>query len=145
MKQRTLSKTSTGFTLLELMMVVVIIGILATIALPQYFRSAERARTSEALSYLATLRSAEMRYRAQDPGNAYTDNFDLLDVELPGTLNGWDGGVRNNDDVCLTRNGGENDNATFAMDIESGARCAGNDPAKADWGLPTTAACGSCS
>lgn len=41
--------TQPGFTLVEMMIVIVIIGILATIALPIYQNNAIRARTAEAL------------------------------------------------------------------------------------------------
>lgn len=68
-----------GFTLLELLMVVIIIGVLATIALPQYLKFSEKARTSEALSILGQLRASEMRYYAQY--STYTTSFGALDFD----------------------------------------------------------------
>lgn len=54
-----------GFTLLELLMVVVILAILAAIAVPQYMKVVEKSRMSEAVSLLAQVRGAESRYFAQ--------------------------------------------------------------------------------
>lgn len=46
---------STGFTLVELMIVVVIVSVLAAIALPMYTKYVKRAKTSEAVSNLGAI------------------------------------------------------------------------------------------
>ena len=69
-----------GFTLLELIIVIIVIGILASIALPRYLRVTEKARTAEAKSGLASIRSAQLRYAAQY-GN-YTTDLNVTDAEM---------------------------------------------------------------
>lgn len=46
-----------GFTLLELIVVIIIIGVLATLGLTQYTRMIERARGAEARQILGTIRT----------------------------------------------------------------------------------------
>ncbi len=68
-----------GFTLLELLMVVVILAILAAIAVPQYLKVVEKSRISEAISLLGNLRNSEMRYRAEFA--TYTTTLANLDFD----------------------------------------------------------------
>jgi type IV pilus assembly protein PilA len=56
---------SAGFTLIELMIVVAIIGILAAIAVPNFLRFALRAKSAEGKATLAAIRTAEEAYYAE--------------------------------------------------------------------------------
>jgi type IV pilus assembly protein PilA len=49
-----------GFTLVEIIIVIVIIGILASVGLTQYAKAVEKERAAEARMILGTLRSAEV-------------------------------------------------------------------------------------
>jgi len=73
-----------GFTLVEILVVVIVIAILATIAMPQFFKVAERGRAAEGVSALGALRAAQMRYYTEHQGN-YADDCSDLDVDI-GTL-----------------------------------------------------------
>ena len=65
-----------GFTLLELMVVLVIVGILGAVAVPTYQRHVIRAQRTEAKS--ALLRIAANQERHYLANNAYTDDLALL-------------------------------------------------------------------
>ncbi|KZR65751.1 type IV pilin protein [Prochlorococcus sp. MIT 1303] len=58
-----------GFTLVEVMITVVIVGILSAIALPNYFRQVQRTKQNEAASTLAQF---------QTTAATYLDEFNLL-------------------------------------------------------------------
>jgi prepilin-type N-terminal cleavage/methylation domain-containing protein len=73
-----------GFTLIELLVVVLIIGILAAIALPQYLKTVEKSRASEALINIRAIAAAqELHTLATDSGAA---DFDELDISIPGAV-----------------------------------------------------------
>ena len=56
------SRSSWGFSLVELMIVVVIIGILAAVAIPAYFNHVLRSRQADAYHNLLDLKSAQEMY-----------------------------------------------------------------------------------
>ncbi len=72
-----------GFTLIELLVVVFIIGVLASVALPQYSHSVERARTAELLSNGKTLLDSMNRALMLQP-NTPPNTKDVLDVKIGG-------------------------------------------------------------
>ena len=80
-KQNTTKNLKQGFTLLELLVVVIIIGILASIALPQYKKVVRKSRFAEVVTTLHTLMDAEQRYFLAN--GAYTRNRHALDIEFP--------------------------------------------------------------
>ena len=55
-------RDSKGFTLIELMIVVVIIGILAAIAIPKFSQVSKSAKEAEAPPVLKQIRSLELTY-----------------------------------------------------------------------------------
>jgi len=69
-----------GFTLVELAVVVVIIGVLAAFAVPRFLASVERSKAAEAFNYLAAVQSAQERYHARQ--GSYAANLTDLDIKL---------------------------------------------------------------
>jgi len=57
-------KGKVGFTLIELIIVVVIVGILAVVAIPRYFVNIRKARKAAVISTLGAMRDAIMAYNA---------------------------------------------------------------------------------
>ena len=62
---RLIRKSKKGFTLIELMIVVAIIGILAAIAIPNFLRFQLKAKSSEGKVNIAAIRTAEESYLAE--------------------------------------------------------------------------------
>lgn len=74
-----------AFTLVELMVVVIIIAILSTIALPQYTTSMEKARTSEAVINMKAIGDAlNRKYASREryPSGTTEEIMSVLDTEF---------------------------------------------------------------
>lgn len=74
------NKGCSGFTLVELAVVVVIIGVLAAFAVPRFLASVERSKSAEAFNFLATVHSSQERYHARQ--GTYADDITNLDTEM---------------------------------------------------------------
>jgi type IV pilus assembly protein PilA len=77
-------KSNKGFTLIELMIVVVIIGILAALAIPRFMRSTTKAKQSEAKQLLKQIYTMQHAYRQEF--DAYSLNGVTASAAAPNTF-----------------------------------------------------------
>ena len=107
MRTQISQKVRHGFTLIEILIVVVILGILAAIVIPQFTDAAAEASRSNLQTQLQTLRSQIELYNVQNPATAYDD------LTVVGA-NFWDPLIQGNYLMTWPKNPLQNNSTTVA-------------------------------
>jgi prepilin-type N-terminal cleavage/methylation domain-containing protein len=104
-----------GFTLIELMIVVVIIGVLAAIAIPNYVSMTARAKEGSTKSNMHTVQLAAEDYSIQNDGRYAPTAVEVLDL-----IPSYGGGIMNPFDHSTGVTSAWVDQATWTMPLATG-------------------------
>jgi general secretion pathway protein G len=88
---RSLRSSSAGFTLVELMLVLVILGILAGLVLPQFAGRQDQARNTAAITQISTFNTALSAYEVDTGSYPSTQAGLRALVVQPSDTSGWRG------------------------------------------------------
>ncbi len=80
-------KSARGFTLVELLIAVSIVGILAAVAFPAYQDSVRKSRRADAMTSLLQIQLAQEKWRANNP--SYTNNLTNVAVNGTDSIDGY--------------------------------------------------------
>lgn len=69
-----MNKKKKGFTLVEVLIVVVIIAVLASLVIPRFVNQSSKAKAAEAINMMSTIRRAALSY--YDENRSWLDNAD---------------------------------------------------------------------
>jgi len=113
-----MNRNSKGFSLLELLIVVAIILIIATIAIPSLLRSRQAANESAAVAQVRTITTAEITYLSSSGGNygtiAQLVSAGLLDAGFNQTKGGYNYAITTTGtDYTITANPASTNNGRY--------------------------------
>ena len=128
MKNKKLNK---GFSLLELLVVILIIGVIAAIALPQYQKAVWKSRAANLYTQIVPIGSAIQRYYMVH--NTWVTDFNDIDIDIPiesttGTKCVMDFGgysLKEGEGFALKIQGPPTGAAAYALFTKGPYRCAG--------------------
>jgi prepilin-type N-terminal cleavage/methylation domain-containing protein len=83
-RRPTILGRTTGFTLIEMLVVILIIGILGALAIPKVTDASTRAKVSEALTVLGSYDHAQLAYIMEIGSAGSVDDLTMQDVTVPG-------------------------------------------------------------
>jgi type IV pilus assembly protein PilA len=89
-----------GFTLVELLVSIVIIGLLSAIALPGFLNQASKVRGSEAKSFLGTINRSQQSYRIAN--GSFAAQLSDLDVRVNGKFYSYQVGLVDSQNAWAT-------------------------------------------
>jgi len=124
-KKAAINRQQGGFTLVELMVVIVIVGVLSAVALPQFMGVKDKAKLNTQIAELAGLaRECSSAIIAEGPypsANSGTTNTGLT---ISGNCNGGDGASAPSADVNYTTSSASISGAKCgSLSITSGKKC----------------------
>ena len=91
MKQRQFNRVKRGFTLIEMLVVILILSILAALIVPKLVGKADDAKLAAAKSDISTLSSALEQYRLDNANYPSTDDGLMALRVRPSDANNWKG------------------------------------------------------
>lgn len=123
-----ISKSKRGFTLTEIIITVIIVGVLASVAIPRFTGSIERVKAAEGVHLLTALLGAQKAFKFENGG--YAANLAVLDIDFPTPPSNFASPTAANNAnavASITRTGGYtlsiNENGTISCSNNGGITC----------------------